>query len=270
MTQALPQGVHRFGNPEGAKLVLLHSSQSNTGQWRALIQALQNDFDCIGVDLLGYGSAPKADLAKGEAFRFEDELTRVVEGVKGLIGTQPIALVGHSYGGALALKIAFEQHLDVRALAMFEPVAFHLLEADEPARVEIEAIAAQMHQHDALAATTAFVDYWNFPGFFAGLPAKMQQLMASQASKVALDFAALMGEPHAPSAYQHMNLPVLLLTGSHTQQSAKRVAEQLLQVLPKVDHQQLDCGHMGPLTHPQLVNPLLIAFLHQHKDALRV
>lgn len=268
MTQALPQGLHRFGNPEGAKLVLLHSSQSNTGQWRALIQSLQNDFDIIGVDLLGYGSAPKVSGADYEAFRFTDELPRVIDGVKGLIGEQPIALVGHSYGGALALKIALEQQLEVRALALFEPVAFHVLDASEPARVEIEAIAAQMHGSDPLVSTTAFVDYWNFPGFFAGLPAKLQQLMASQASKVALDFSALMGEPHKLADYHQLAMPVLLLTGEHTQQSAKRVSEQLQQVVPNLEVQQLDCGHMGPLTHPQLVNPLLIQFLLQHKDAL--
>ncbi|WP_258807093.1 alpha/beta fold hydrolase [Pseudidiomarina sp. CB1] len=267
MSEALPQGFQRFGNPNGPSLVLLHSSQSNTSQWRALIQQLQADYDIIGVDLLGYGKAPKADVEQVEAFRFSDEVPRIVEGVQALVGTEPLILIGHSYGGALALKLALEKLLNVQALAVFEPVAFHVLEANEAARQEIEAIATQMDANDPVQSTATFVDYWNQPGFFAALPAKVQQLMASQAAKVAMDFAALMGEPHKLVDYRRIAQPVLLLTGSQTQQSAKRVAEQLQQVLPDVRVKQLACGHMGPLTHPQLVNPELQRFIAEHAGA---
>lgn len=88
--------------------------------------------------------------------------------------------------------------------------------------------------------------------------------MISQADKVAMDFAALMGEPHKLVDYRRVEVPVLLLTGSQTRASAKRVAEQLQQVLPQVDVRQLACGHMGPLTHAGLVNPLIVEFLERH------
>ncbi len=261
MSEALPQGFQRFGNIDGPSLVLLHSSQSNTSQWRALIQLLQADYDIIGIDLLGYGKAPRAEVEQIEAFRFSDEVPRIVAGVKSLVGDKPVTLIGHSYGGALALKLALEQLLKVIAVAVYEPVAFHILEANEPARQEIEAIAVQMDAKDPVKSTEKFVDYWNQPGFFAALPDKVQQLMASQAEKVAMDFAALMGEPHKLVDYRRLTTPVLLLTGSKTQQSAKRVAEQLQHMLPEVEVKQLDCGHMGPLTHPHLINPELQAFL---------
>lgn len=272
MTTDAMQGIQRFGTSEGPSLVLLHSSQSNSSQWRALIQRLQDNYDVICVDLLGYGKAPKADIEHVEAFRFTDELPRIIAGVRALIGSKPVTLVGHSYGGALALKLALENLLSVQAVAVYEPVAFYVLEANEPARQEIEAIATQMDANDPVGSTETFVDYWNHPGFFAALPEKVQQLMASQAEKVAMDFAALMGEPHKLVDYSKMRQPVLLLTGSKTQQSAKRVAEQLQRVLPDVRVKQLDCGHMGPLTHPQLVNPELLDFITQHAsvtEALR-
>ncbi|WP_417688475.1 alpha/beta fold hydrolase [Pseudidiomarina sp.] len=264
MTTDSTQGIQRFGNSNGPSLVLLHSSQSNTSQWRALIQQLQADYDIIGVDLIGYGQAPKAEVEQVEAFRFSDEVPRIVNGVTELIGSKPVTLIGHSYGGALVLKLALENLLNVQAVAVFEPVAFHVLEANEPARQEIEAIATQMDANDPVGSTATFVDYWNQPGFFAALPEKVQQLMASQAQKVAMDFAALMGEPHKLVDYSKLTQPVLLLTGSKTQHSAKRVAEQLQRVLPDVRIKQLDCGHMGPLTHPQLVNPELCGFITKY------
>lgn len=257
---ALP-GVHRFGTEGQAPLLLLHSSQSNSSQWRALIQQITPDYDILAIDLLGYGQAPRVTDIEPEAFRFADELPRVLEAVAAAGWQQPVTLVGHSYGGALALKLALEQPFAVRQLVVFEPVAFHVLTANEPARQEIEAIAAQMYQADETAATRGFVDYWNQPGFFDALPERMRQGMTQQAKKVTMDFAALMGEPHKLADYRNVHVPVLLLQGKYTQESARCVAQHLLQVLPDARSETIDCGHMGPLTHAAEVNQVITAFL---------
>lgn len=254
-------GVHRFGAVGKAPMLMLHSSQSNSGQWRALIQQVQADYDIIAIDLLGYGKAPAVQNIEPEAFRFADELPRVLAAIEAAQWQQPITLVGHSYGGALALKLALEQPVPVRQLIVYEPVAFHVLTANEPARQEIEAIAAQMYQADETAATRGFVDYWNHPGFFDALPERMRQGMTLQAQKVTMDFAALMGEPHKLADYRNVQVPVLLLQGQHTQESARCVAKHLLQVLPDVQTQIINAGHMGPITHAHEVNKAIVAFL---------
>lgn len=254
-------GVHRFGTEGKPPLLLLHSSQSNSGQWRGLVQQLHAQFDILAIDLLGYGQAPAPEAIEPEAFRFADEVPRILEAVAMTQWQQPITLVGHSYGGALALKLALEKPFQVHDLVVFEPVAFHVLEANEPARKEIEKIAAQMYQHDAEAATRGFVDYWNQPGFFDALPQRIRAGMTLQASKVTMDFAALMGEPHKLSDYRNVNVPVLMLQGENTQESARCVAHHLLQVLPNAEAKTLACGHMGPVTHAQLVNPEIVRFV---------
>lgn len=257
-------GVYRFGTPEQPPLLLLHSSQSTSGQWRGLVQQIQDDFDILAIDLLGYGKAPDANHIEPEGFRFADEMPRILEAVEAVGWQQEVTLVGHSYGGALALKIALEQPFAVKALVAFEPVAFHVLEANEAARLEIENVATQMEQFEQWTATAAFVDYWNHPGFFESLPEGMQAVMLQQASKVTRDFAALMGEPHKLTDYRLVNVPVLLLQGKETQASARQVAQYLLSVLPHAQAKELACGHMGPVTHPHLVNPEIVQFLmHQ-------
>ncbi|PWW15959.1 MULTISPECIES: alpha/beta fold hydrolase [Pseudidiomarina] len=257
-------GVYRSGTAGQPVLVLLHSSQSNSGQWRALQTQLQAEYDIIAIDLLGYGQAPAvATGVEPEAFRFSDEMPRVIEALQHYQITQPVTLIGHSYGGALALKLALEQPFVVDRVVLFEPVAFHVLDHQDPARAEIDAIAAQMDQYDAQAATRNFVDYWNEPGYFDALPDKIKRLMVAQASKVAMDFSALMGEPHKLQDYRHVQQPLLLLQGASTQASAKQVAQQLLHVLPHATTVTLPCGHMGPLTHAALVNQQIIEFLQQ-------
>lgn len=258
-------GVYRSGVAGAAPVLLLHSSQSNSGQWRQLISALQDRFDVLAIDLLGYGNAPAAVVDNPDSFRFSDELPRIVAAVEQADWQQPVHLVGHSYGGALALKIALEQPFPIASLAVFEPVAFHVLDAQDSGRQQVERIAGQMDQLDRSEATARFVDYWNSDGFFASLPARVQQVMISQTAKVILDFSALMGEPHKATDYAQVELPVLLLQGKFTQLSAQQVAARLLQVLPQVRTDTLNCGHMGPLTHADLVNPLLLDFLHQQQ-----
>lgn len=258
-------GVYRSGVAGATPVLLLHSSQSNSGQWRQLITQLQGDFDVMAVDLLGYGNAPAASVDSPESFRFADELPRIEAALSQAQWQQPVHLIGHSYGGALALKIALEQPFPVASLAVFEPVAFHVLDAQDSGRQQVEKIAGQMDQLAPAEATARFVDYWNSDGFFASLPARVQQVMISQTEKVIMDFAALMGEPHKASDYAQVQLPVLLLQGQYTQGSAQQVAARLLQVLPQVSTQTVACGHMGPLTHADQVNPLLLAFLHQQR-----
>lgn len=260
MTEIAP-GIFRSGSPDQPPLLLLHSSQSNSGQWRLLLQTLEPYFDLVAVDLLGYGKAPAVTPSDPQQFRFSDEIPRILSAVDSLSWQQPLTLVGHSYGGALALKFAVEQTFDLRSLVLFEPVAFHLLASTEAARQEIESISAQMIDADAQQATAAFVDYWNQPNYFAALPTKIQQVMTQQARKVQCDFAALMGESYTLRDCAVVTQPTLLLQGQFTQASARAVAHKLEVTLPAVVSQTLACGHMGPITHAVQVNSAIVEFL---------
>jgi pimeloyl-ACP methyl ester carboxylesterase len=90
----------------------------------------------------------------------------------------------------------------------------------------------------------------------------MQQQLALQVAKVSLDFQALSQEPASLADYADaVKSPVLLLSGSHSRQSAQRISAALRSVLPDVRLQRLECGHMGPVTHPDLVNKPIADFL---------
>lgn len=253
-------GIHRYGPTAGPTVVLLHSSQSNSGQWRGLIQSLAVKVQIIAVDLLGYGQAPSHEVASS-TFRFSHEIDRIIAAINSYAAGQPIHLVGHSYGGALALKLAVEQPFPVASLAVFEPVAFHLLPSDSAAAAEIKAVADNMESWSAAQATEQFVDYWNDTGYFQALPEKIQRIMVAQADKVNADFSALMGESYSLADVARVQCPVLLLSGETSRLSAKTVAQLLQQALPQATALALPVGHMGPVTAPQVVNPLLVDFL---------
>lgn len=255
----LESGIHLYGEQHNPPVILLHSSQSASTQWRALIKTLASSHFVIAVDLLGYGQAPKVEHTAN--FRLEQELPRIISAVEQLQLSQPVQLVGHSYGGAVALKLALEKPFDIADVVVYEPVAFHVLPDDSPGMLEIQEISQAMHGKDAVECTRTFVDYWNDAGYFDALPERIQQLMVSQADKVALDFDALLNEPRHLEDYRGVKQNLLLLQGEHTRRSAKAVAEALSTVLPKLERSSVAAGHMGPLTHPADVNERILRFL---------
>ena len=255
----LESGIHLYGEQQNPPVVLLHSSQSASTQWRALVQELVGTHFVIAVDLLGYGQAPKVDYIAN--FRLEQELPRIISAVKQLNLSQPVQLIGHSYGGAVALKLALEKPFKIADVVVYEPVAFHVLPDDSPGMLEIQDISHAMHGKDAVECTRTFVDYWNDTGYFDALPERIQQIMVSQADKVALDFDALLNEPRRLEDYSGVEQRTLLLQGEHTRRSAKAVAEALSTVLPNVERDSVGAGHMGPLTHPADVNQRILRFL---------
>ncbi len=252
--------VKQLGN--GRPALLLHSSMSSHRQWLALSSALSATHSCYLADLAGYGAEPLPAMPPWSLAAEADVLLAALpESLK----AQPLDLIGHSYGGALALHLARTQKLQIRKLVLFEPVAFHLLPQLPDASAlwqEVRALADALPQLDAYQAAQRFIDYWQHNGFFAGLPGRMQQQLALQVAKVSLDFQALSQEPASLADYADtVKSPVLLLSGSHSRQSAQRICAALRSVLPDVRLQRLECGHMGPVTHPDLVNKSIAEFL---------
>jgi pimeloyl-ACP methyl ester carboxylesterase len=242
--------------------VLLHSSMSSRSQWAALSAQLQAQFRCIAVDLLGYGKSPfPADIEGAHTLGHEvDAVNAAIAGQ--LAPGAPFHLIGHSFGGATALRLARQLRERVLSLTLFEPVAFHVLPAADPARQEIEAVVARIHgAASERDATRIFLDYWNHAGSFDAMPAALQDKFTAQIAKVKLDFEALLGEPTPLSALAQLTMPALVMSGQDSPLSTRRLAAQLAGALPQGSALQTQGGHMAPITHGAIVNPLIAAFL---------
>ena len=188
------QGVRIEGR--GPPIVLLHSSMSSKSQWRELIESLRNRYRLIAIDLLGYGES----AMPGDGYSLRDEV-RLVESVlaRELQPGEPFHLIGHSYGGIVALQLAAQARpRRVRSLSLFEPIAFHLLPAGDPDLAELEAvrseIAERLNAGDAHGAASRFVDCWSGAGAFAQLREERQSTLAAQVPKVLLEYRAVADE----------------------------------------------------------------------------
>jgi pimeloyl-ACP methyl ester carboxylesterase len=250
----------------GEPVILLHSSVSSSGQWRALIERLSGRFRVIAPDLYGYGETAMWRGDRPFSLEHEAEIAYALLGRCG----EPAHIVGHSYGGAVALHVARERGDLVRSLTVIEPVAFHLLRdgdardaaaLDEITRVA-EAIARALATGDDLAGCGRFIDYWSGPGTWSSMASAKRATAAPRVAKVALDFQATLGHPARLADLDRMTVPTLVLHGERSPAPTRRICEHLARVLPEVRSNTIaGAGHMCPLTHREETNRLVAAHL---------
>jgi pimeloyl-ACP methyl ester carboxylesterase len=246
----------------GEPVVLLHSGGLSGRQWRRLRDLLSPDRRVIVPDLLGYGASSPWPV--GEPFAMEQDL----EALRALLDHAggPAHLVGHSYGGLLALKLAIERPAAARSLALYEPVAFGLLDraADADAWALLEAIPLA---YDATgpggvdeAWLSSFVGWWNGSGAWASLGAEAKAGFRATGWKVFSEVSSLMADRTPREAYAAVTAPALLMGGERSPMPAGRVLERLAAALPRATrHGFPGFGHMAPVSHAAAVNEAIAA-----------
>lgn len=150
----------------GPVVMLVHSSVSGARQWRALMDDLKSHFHVRAVNLFGYGKTPSwpAEIRQSLA-----DQARLVEAVLPAESDQ-ICLVGHSFGGVVAMKVAARLSGRVAKLVLLEPIPFHLLaqagrmDAFAEARNLCNVIKKYGAVDDWAVAAERFADYWTGAG----------------------------------------------------------------------------------------------------------
>lgn len=259
-------------DPDVPTLLLLHSSGATHRQWRPLIAQLGQHWRILAPDLFGYreepppASTPAAAPVQDRSI-VQDEMD-LLSALLHQQTTGRVHVIGHSYGGAVALELALLHPERIASLAVYEPVMFALLRDSEQqaawreisgvARQQVDLVAAG----DLRAAASHFIGYWTAPGGFEAMPEAMQAAVAAGMPKVAAEFGEVLRRRDAPPDFSRLRMPLLLLCGSDTTCAARGVIAELRRRLPGARFVDVAGGrHMAPLQQPDLVNPLLVDFL---------
>ncbi|HEU0060972.1 MAG TPA: alpha/beta fold hydrolase [Hyphomicrobiaceae bacterium] len=244
-------------------VVALHCSGAGAGQWRALGEALGSRCQLFAPE--HYGSEAAGPWRGTHAFMLADEAARTIAFIDRC--ESKVHLVGHSYGGGVALHVALARKGRIASLTLYEPSAFHLLkQLDDPAAAsafsEIAALARETAYCVSIGnlqrAAITFVDYWGGPDAWLALRPAVQAALMRWIPKASLDFYALIEEPTPLGAYASLAVPVLILRGEYAPRPARLIAETLSARLPRSRSRIVeDAGHMGPLTRAAFVGQLM-------------
>ncbi len=263
----LPTGPNYWTSGKGTPVLALHSSGAGGLQWKNLSDHMRGEFRLIAPDLPGYGATP-AWPGKGPA-SVENEARYVARLIKA--AGQPVHLIGHSWGGAIALKIAMALPEWTRSLTLIEPAVFHVLRdapcgADRKLFSEIAALAgavsAAAADGHAEAGMARFIDFWNGDGAWANTSPRLRTALRGQLGQVVNNFSAGFNETWSLQEAAQITCPTLTMLGMDSVPLAQRVTEMLAETIQTSQLSLIPgAGHMAPLTDPHIVDPLISSHL---------
>jgi pimeloyl-ACP methyl ester carboxylesterase len=180
-------------------------------------------------------------------------------------------LVGHSFGGAVALKAALRYRGRVRSLILFEPTLFALLVSSSPespaareivSHIESTSRRANLGHHES--AAQEFVDYWFHAGAWASTREEVRADICGRMSLVEQRWDALLHDSVALSDIASIDIPILILTAKDSNAPTRALGQLLIDTLPHARCTEMQgVGHMAPLSDPDRVNSLIEAFLQE-------
>jgi pimeloyl-ACP methyl ester carboxylesterase len=261
----------------GPVVMLVHSSVSGARQWRGLMDDLKSHFHVRAVNLFGYGKTPPWPA---EARQSLTDQARLVEAALPA-GADEIRLVGHSLGGAVAMKVAARLSSRVAKLVLLEPNPFHLLA--QAGRTD--AFAAAMNLRNVIKkygavgewamAAEKFADYWTGAGTWREM-SQDRRLAFSEALKPNFfEWDAVMDDTTPVEEWAAVLPRATLLAFDPVGVSPTReIAAILRRSCPGWTFAEVwGAGHMARLTRPDLINPLVCSFLEsvaENKEYLEV
>jgi pimeloyl-ACP methyl ester carboxylesterase len=267
-TDAVPF-VREAGNPGAPGVVCLHANASSSAQWRELLEQLSPDFHALAPDAYGAGKSP--DWPSDRVITLGDEVSFIapVLARAGATSSWPPVLVGHSYGAAVALIAALQHPGRVRALALYEPTLFSLIDAHalptsdaDGIRDAVARAADALDQGDADTAARHFIDYWMGEGAWANTPSARKPPITASMRNVRRWAHALTTDPTPLAAFRSLDIPVLYMVGGQSPASSLAVAQRLIRTLPRVEVVRFESlGHMAPVTQAAEVNAAIASFL---------
>ncbi|MBS2024508.1 MAG: alpha/beta hydrolase [Deltaproteobacteria bacterium] len=241
-------------------VMLLHSSGLAGRQFRSVETELRKrGLVTLAPDLIGHGTTPP--WPNDQPYDFERDLELLERHLQRAV--KPFHLVGHSFGGMLALKLALRDPARVASLSLYDPVAFGLLDRekdpewkDDLGRVKFGWGQTAEEQEEWMAG---FVGYWSGRGAWGFMRPEAQRDFARAGRAMHDGARALVNDTTPASAYAKLDMPALLMTGPLTPPAERKVMQKLAATLPKARLVVFPgAGHMGPLTHALDVNAAIV------------
>ena len=260
-------------------LVVLHGFLDAGGTFQFLVDALQKDWPVLAMDWRGFGSSQWAP----DGYLFHDYIADLDELLEHVSPFAPARLLGHSMGGNIACLYAGVRPERVRCLINLE--GFGLPRAspqDSPVRMRLwlEQIKKPTTERtyssfDQLASVLRFRN----SRFSPACAAFVARLWGAADDDGRVRLAAdprhhwvtpwVYRREEAEATWAQIRAPMLMLQGSESDY-LKRLGEdgtmaQLQRIFPGVEIASVaGTGHMLHIERPDLVAPLVEAFLDVH------
>lgn len=250
---------------EGDPIVLIHGSWVDHRTWEPILPLLAGSMRTLVYDRRGHGESsggPRPEPLRTDA---EDLAELLVAS-----DHYPVHVVGHSYGGNVALRLGVDHPELVRSLVVHEPALIGLLD-DDPAtqpeaarlRADVATLTALIDHGRSEEAAREFVNaFAQDPEAWTRLSPVWKRTFVKNASRWREEFADPATERPDLLALSEFMSPVLFTEGALSPPFLHRMSEALRSRMKNAYLVRLpDVGHFPHLTHPALYVGVLHRFL---------
>jgi pimeloyl-ACP methyl ester carboxylesterase len=247
-----PIAVRRLGT--GPPVVAIHGGLGTWRSWLPVAERLTDRFEVFLYDRRGRGASGEAPGPHTIELEVAD--ARAVVGAAGA----DAFVMGHSFGGAIALELA-RTGVPVGPLVVYEPPAAigHLL-----APGDLAALAAADHPDEILDHGIELLDRAGLVrgGGPARLPSQARTAARTLAPTVAREIAAAASLGSDPGRYADVQQATLVLAGHGSPEPQRAACRQLAHALPHGRLAWLEGhAHVAHTTAPDLVAQQIGGFL---------
>ena len=243
----------------GPTVVLVPGSCSTGAVWRPMIAAWGGQFRCVTTSLLGYGgTAERRTACDPSIFHEVAVLESVIRRAAGRVH-----LVGHSFGGLVALAVALRNQVPLASLTVVEVPAAELLREREEHqhyaafRRMTEAYFTAFHGGDS-EAIAAMIDFYGGAGTYASWPPRVRAYAVQTTAVNILDWASAYGFPLSAASLATIEIPVLVIRGSMSHPAVQRANALLSERLGRAKLATVEgAAHFVTATHAAQVARLI-------------
>jgi pimeloyl-ACP methyl ester carboxylesterase len=254
---------------EGPPLLLIHGFGTNTYTWRHLAPDLARDHRVITVDLKGFGKSDKPLDERYSAADQADLLAQMIEERN----LRDLTLIGHSYGGGIALLLALQDDnrvkgriaklvlLDTIAYPQSVPAFFKMLDMPVVSQIGVRAVPSSFQVQVALK-----IAYFDDDKIDEEEVDAYSEPLETAAGKHAMIHSARQIVPpdleSISARYKSIELPTLILWCDHDRIVPLDVGLKLRRTMPNSKLRIVsECGHMPQEEQPASVLSQIRLFL---------
>jgi len=265
--EAVKLAVHESG--QGKPLVLLHGLGASSYTWRMVIPELSRTHRVIAIDLKGFGQSDKPLDGRYSIF----DQARLIEDYLRRNKIRNATLIGHSYGGGVALAVAMHQMdtatrnidrlvlIDSIAYRQPMPFFFQLLRIPVLGEIGMSLIPPEVQMERAME-----IAYYKDDKVARDAVNNYASALYSQGGRHALLFTINSLDPEQADelskGYKDLNMPALLLWCDHDRIVLLSVGKRLAKDLPNARIKVIeDCGHIPHEEQPEQTLRVLEPFV---------
>jgi non-heme chloroperoxidase len=248
----------------GAPVVLVHGSVSDYREWAEQMSPLARRYRVIAYSRRYHwpNPSPGADADAGVEVQ-ADDLAAIIKAM----GAAPAHIVGHSFGGAVALNLTLRHHELVRTLVLAEPAVSGVLgniSENDPVSKDSQAVRAEMKQAFETGDAERIVRTYAArvaAGEFEKASAAIRQMLLTNVPAFRLDFNSKR-PPFTCDEASRVSVPVLVMSGGRSALGLQRIAETATRCMKGAKLVTLpQATHWMQHDHAQAFNDAVLAFL---------